>query len=360
MRYLRPEPRLVSCVTLLLAAGCDLDQPPHDVIQQPGDFRGCTDVPEEPELLLEEVWATLDATYPFFDYKQVDWQALHDECRDLVCEERNDYDDFVGAGADCLLAPLADANVAITDVDGDVHTYGLDPATPNALQSLADARLDAGSLSEGKVSVTGTLNGGRFGYFRLTTFDAGPDDFASRLGEVGIVEGWVLDLRSVSGGVDAAAAELAGLFVDDTTTPYAYTQVREETDGDPLTHELAPPTARTLAPNDVADDVFVGPVAVLTGKACSEVCENFVARMKLATELRTFGATTYGAAGNPDESTLATDGVTQLRSSTWLETLGDGTTVIEWNGIPADEPVSFTGGDEDQVLEAAVLWLAGA
>src|SRR6185436_6251131 len=101
-------------------ASCALDQPAHDVIQQPGEFRGCTDTPEEPELLLEEVWSTLDATYPYFDYKQVDWVALHDECRDLVCEERNDYDDFVGLGADCLLTPLADANIAITDVDGDV------------------------------------------------------------------------------------------------------------------------------------------------------------------------------------------------------------------------------------------------
>src|SRR5688572_23750093 len=89
-----------TAATVLLAclAGCDLDEPESDLIQQPGEFRGCTDTPEEPELLLEEVWSILDATYPYFDYKGIDWPALHDECRDLVCEERHDYDDFIGPG----------------------------------------------------------------------------------------------------------------------------------------------------------------------------------------------------------------------------------------------------------------------
>lgn len=175
---------------------------------------------------------------------------------------------------------------------------------------------------------------------------------------MGVVDGWVIDMRANAGGADAAAAELAGVFVDNVTTPYGYVQVREETDGDPLTHELGAQTPLTLDASDIVDDVFTGRVAVLTGELCGDVCETFVEMIQLGLDVRTFGDTTLGAAGNPDEITLATDGATRLLSSTWFQTLGDATTVIEWNGIAPDEPVPFEGGSEDQVLEAAILWLA--
>src|SRR5688572_31434768 len=123
-------------------AACDIDEPKSDVIQQPGEFRDCTDEPEEQELLFEEVWSILDATYPYFDYKEVDWLALHDECRERVCEERHDYEDFIGPAADCLLKPLADYHVGLTDPEGEFHFFGLEGYTPNSLASLAEARLD--------------------------------------------------------------------------------------------------------------------------------------------------------------------------------------------------------------------------
>jgi len=358
-RHIRSTHTFGATAVLACLAACDIDEPKSDVIQQPGEFRGCTDTPEEPELLFEEVWSILDATYPYFDYKGIDWPALHDECRELVCEERHDYEDFIGPAADCLLAPLRDDNVALFDPEVMLHTYGVSPYAPNSLDSLSDARLDAGSIVQAATTTTGTLNGGRFGYLRVEGFSLGLDDFAARIAEVGVVEGWVLDMRRLGTGDELAAMELAGQFVDDTTTPYSYVQSREESDGDPTTHELGAPIALTIDPDEVADDVFGGNVAVLVGEGCSNGCESFVAMMDLAQSARTFGDTTRGASGQPDLVTLEADGATLLLSSTLLQTIGDGTTVIEWNGIDPDEPVEFVGGDTDPILEAAITWVAG-
>jgi hypothetical protein len=359
MRHTRSAPEFGALALLASLTACDINEPPSDLIQQPGEFRDCTDPPEEQEVLFQEVWTVLDATYPYFDYKEIDWLALHDKCRELVCEERHDYDDFIGPAADCLLAPLADEHVGLTDPEGEFHGYGVEGYTPNSLDSLANERLDYATLVEGPTSVTGTLNGGRFGYIRVDSFSVGLEDFGSRVAAVGVVEGWVIDMRQNGGGNELAAMELAGQFVEDTTTPYSYVQYREETDGDPTTHELGPQTARTLDADLVADEVFVGNVALLIGDGCVSSCESFVAMMDLAESLRTFGDTTRGSSGNPEEIVLEADGVTRLLSSTWFDTLGDGTTVIEWNGIDPDEPVDFEGGEEDQILEAAILWVAG-
>ena len=77
--------------------------------------------------------------------------------------------------------------------------------------------------------------------------------------------------------------------------------------------------------------------------------------LKLSSTVRLFGATTGGATGNPDHELLS-DG-TQLRHSTWLLTLADRETVLEWNGIEPDTPVEFLGAGTDEVMDAALTWL---
>jgi C-terminal processing protease CtpA/Prc len=265
--------------------------------------------------------------------------------------------EFLESGMDCLLAPLRDYHVAIQDDTGEFWGYGLDGYIPNYDTGLIALRLDAGSAEVTGAATTGTLEAGSFGYIRVDSWvrsDLGSIDIPGLVDAVGPVAGMVIDMRTNSGGDESAAQELAGRFVSDTTTAYDFAQVRDEQDGDPVTHELGPQVGQVL-PASVVGAQFGGPVALLIGNKCLSSCEHFVAMMALAPQVRRFGETTRGGTGNPRFDTLSDD-ATVLISSTWLITLPDGT-VLEWNGIAPDEQIDFVGAGGDEVLDAAVDWL---
>jgi hypothetical protein len=351
-------------VLVATLGACQLDPPPDDGIAlPPNPDAGCDDKAAKPEKLFEEVWSILDATYPYFDYKQIDWQAQHDACLEEVCEPEHEYEDFIGSGMDCLLAPLSDWLVQVFDRDGESHTFGTEYDESNISLPRADGYLDDGTLTVENGTTSGRLADGRFGYLRVESFSSNTldDDLVDLIAAIGPVEGFVIDVRSANSGASAEnAMDVAGFFVTDTTNPYGFDEYREEVDGDPATHELGPPIPKTIEADRVQQEPFTGPVAVLTGEVCWIGCEWFVAMMELAPDVRSFGAATRGRSSDWQGVFLDADDETQLISSTSLTTLPDGT-IIEWNGIAPDEPVEFDEGNlEDDVLEAAIAWLEGS
>jgi len=317
-------------------------------------------VPGPYEGLFDEVWQILQDEYPYMDHKSVDWHALGDTCRPLVESADANYDIWLTQAMDCLLGPLADYHVAILDVNEEWHGYGVEGWTGNFDVELADTYLVDGGLAAGPYGDVrfGTTVAGGYGYVRVETWSSASlagIDFTELVELIGDVPGYALDVRMNSGGSELEAMELAGQFVGDTETPYAFFQVRQETDDDPQTHELGAMQDKTLWPDYAVDTPFDGPVAVLVGHKCMSSCELFVAMMGLADGAETFGATTRGSSGNPDEKEL--ENGTILRHSTWLLTLADGETVLEWSGIEPEHAVEFAGGTSDEVLEAALDWL---
>jgi len=346
---------------LALGLGCSIDPREGDgVVLPPGDGPyTCDEKSGKPEDLFEEVWTILDETYPYIEYKGIDWSALHDECLVEVCDPDHEYEDFATSGMNCLLAPLSDWLVFVIDRDGEYLRYGIEYAQSNVNPSLADGYLDDGTLTLENTTTAGRLEDGRFGYLRVEAFESSSldDDVEELVAGIGPVEGYVVDLReNVVGNSEQIAMDVAGQFVTDTATPYGFDQYREEIDGDPATHELGPPIAKSIESDRVADSPFAGPVAVLTGEVCWTSCEWFLAMMKLAPDVRSFGAATQGNSSEAQLLTLEADSETFLVSSTSLASLGDGT-VIEWNGIAPDELVEFSDDGDDEVLEAAIAWL---
>lgn len=349
---------------MIAVAGCAEDESGDlDAGADGGDTDSDSDSDTSPgpyAALFDEVWQILQDEYPYMDHKSIDWQALGDECRELVSGSDATYDTWLNQAMDCLLAPLADYHVAILDMSDEWHGYGVDGWTGNFDSELADTYLVDGGLASGPSGDVrfGTTADGGYGYIRVETWSpaslAGVE-FGDLLAMIGDVPGLMIDVRANSGGSELEAMELAGQVVSDTETPYAFYQLRNETDDDPTTHELGPTQDKTLWPDYVAAAPFEGPVAVLVGHKCMSSCELFVSMMGLAETAETFGATTRGSSGNPDDKEL-TNG-TVLRHSTWFLVLADGETALEWNGIEPDHAVAFVGGATDEVIEEALLWL---
>jgi len=357
--------RTVLLLMAIALAGCAEDDPGDDL--DAGADGGDTDADSDTDTapgpyanLFDEVWQILQDEYPYMDYKSIDWLALRDECRPLAAAQDATYDIWLTQAMDCLLAPLADYHVAILDVNDEWHGYGVEAWTGNFDDELADGYLVDGGLAagpNGDVRFGKTADGG-FGYIRVGTWSSAAlagVDFADLIAMIGDVPGFAIDVRGNSGGSELEAMELAGQFTADTETPYAHYRLRAETDNDETTHELGATSDKTLWPDYAAETPFAGPVAVLTGHKCMSSCELFVTMMGLVDGAETFGATTRGSSGNPDDKTLSNG--TVLHHSTWLLLLADGETVLEWNGLAPDHPVEFGGDGVDEVLEAAIDWL---
>jgi hypothetical protein len=358
---------LVITIASWALCGCAGDEGEGDL--DGGADGGDTDVDSDADTdtapgpyaaLFDEVWQILQDEYPYMDYKSIDWHALGDECRAIASGDDATYDIWLNQAMDCLLGPLADYHVAILDMNDEWHGYGVLGWTGNFDDDLADTYLVDGGVAAGPygdVRLGTTVDGG-FGYIRVGTWapaSLAGVDFTELIELLGDVPGIAVDVRANSGGSELEAMELAGQFVTDTETPYAFYQLREEIDDDETTHELSSSHDKTMWPEYVVDAPFEGPVAVLIGHKCMSSCELFVAMTGLAGSAETFGATTRGSSGNPVDAELSNG--TVLHHSTWLLTLADGETVLEWNGIDPDHPVEFTGASGDEVLEAAIDWL---
>lgn len=325
----------------------------------------CTDTSLEEQQLYDEIWATLDRLYPYFDYKGIDWAGLGEQCRSYVCDDNVSYHRLVTKAMDCLLGPLSDGHIGIVDKLGVGRHYGWELAPPNIDTDIVERRLDPGVGEIGAYSRTGTLDGGRFGYIRVDTWSDAAlthDQVYALTAEMPTdIQGMVIDSRYNLGGHQDRAETLAAWYVpraDAEHTPYGYWQVRDETDDDASTHELGHKNKLFIGTAGFDGiTMFEGPVAVLIGPDCMSACESFVSMMtSLAPTARTFGATTAGA----DSYRLIwrlIDGETDLYYSWGAIYQADKTTLTEWNGFPPEVPVEFAGGEEDQVLEAGVEWL---
>lgn len=346
-----------------LLTGCADPQVPAEVSEEePEPTEAACDEDEDAYELYWDVWEILDESYPFFEYKDIDWVALGEECETYVCEDAG-YFDFLRGAMECLLGPLRDHHVGILDRNADWNDYGLPDDAPNIDVDIVAARLDEGSVIETDYTITGTLDGGRLGYIRVDSWASWAledVDVAGLYDQVGEVEGIVLDARRNGGGDPAYAAQLVGRFTSDGRSPYGWWQEREEQDADEeRTYELTDPSPLTIGGRNASSAPFDGPVAVLLGYDCMSACEHFAAMLDtLAPASRSFGATTRGASGYPRSDELS-DGETLLYASRILVTLADGGLPLEWNGVPPDELVNFTDDGTDAVLDAARVWMAG-
>ncbi len=342
--------KLLTCAALSFATACGGSDDEAAVHESSKHAR-----------LFDEVWEIMQAEYPYFEHKGVDWHALRTTCRPSVQPLDSSYATWRDEAMDCLLAPLVDYHVNIFDPNGTAHGYGLSGYNANFDVKLVGKYLEADgtSVADGVVIYGKTVSGG-FGYVRVASWS--PDavaqvDFAAIRSVIGAVPGYIVDVRRNGGGSTNEAERLVGELLS-STEPYGWARVRQEVDGDPLTHELGQPRALKVRPDRFAADPFAGPVALLIGQGCVSSCELFSLMMELSPNMTSFGATTRGASGNPDIKTLSNGA--KLRHSTSLMLLSDAKTVLEWRGVEPDVPVAFTGGASDQVLDAAIKWLETA
>ncbi|MEZ6069104.1 MAG: S41 family peptidase [Pirellulales bacterium] len=155
--------------------------------------------------------------------------------------------------------------------------------------------------------------------------------------------GFIVDLRSNSGGAEPRAAQVAALFADERRM-YARSQVRSG----PSPEDLRESPARYVGPT--VDDPYTRPVICLIGPGCISSGEGFALMMKSLDHVTLVGQATRGASGNPQPVTLS-NGV-EVWFSRWISLEPDGTP-IEGRGVEPAVEVEHEGPG-DPTFERAV------
>jgi C-terminal processing protease CtpA/Prc len=164
-------------------------------------------------------------------------------------------------------------------------------------------------------------------------------------------QGWVVDVRTNSGGDELLARRLAACFVR-APRVYARSRIRDPESS----RGFSGPFERVVEPAENGPRI-TAPIAVLMGPACMSSCESFLLMLHEPDHHRWFGARSWGSSGNPRAHELG-HGITLLIPS-WIDLTPEGE-MIESKGLTPDVPVAWVrevGVEADPVLDASLEWL---
>lgn len=298
----------------------------------------------------EALWDNFDRLYPYFIYKNIDWQMLHDQYKPEA-EEAASYIDLVNVMVK-MLKPLKDTHVDFTRPTGTVIPTYVSAKKPNWDYSQLYNFLQQYDFkvfndqwgycfidSIPYIAIGSWMNGA----FDVQKFD----EIFELFKESPIM---IVDVRMNGGGNENLAIQVAGRFAVEKKV-VEYYKVRngpEHDDFGALVSKYCEPRGEWK---------FTKPVALLIGPTCLSSNESFICQMKEQQNVTLIGDTTGGGTANPITYQLS-DG-TKYRVPRWIAYTAQ-MKVVEWNGI---EPEIFIPADEndfvnnrDPVLEYAVEW----
>ena len=303
-----------------------------------------------PTAAFEALWQTLDEHYCFFDYKNIDWQAVHDRYAPLITDTMSRTALFDTLSR--MTYELRDGHVNL--ISGmNVSRYGAwyDDHPMNFSDSLL--RKTLGRTEEFR-AVGGMqyriLANDSIGYVRVGSFETQPSVTAMSEMLMSFKEcpALIIDIRSNGGGLLTAAEALASSFVTERTL-VGYMQ-----------HKTGRGHSDFSAPEPVYLNPSKGvkwmrPVVILTNRRTYSAANAFVMYLKAQAHVLLVGDDTGGGSGLPFTAELPYGWGIRFSASPMLDLDKNH---AEW-GIAPDIRADITSADyqksEDTILKTARL-----
>jgi peptidase S41-like protein/tricorn protease-like protein len=313
----------LSVFTTVLVAACGGATEPAS----PGTTSGA---------MFEAFWSNYDRTYPYFTFKKIDWNAIHDRYARAASDASTD-----SAFVEVLrlaTADLRDVHIRFHKASGPmIPSY-----TPTSVANW-DKNLWASYMTrlgwQQQVSNWGYARVGDVGYVAIGAWNRAQvvtSDFDAVLDKLRDTKAIVFDVRMNGGGDDALAFEVAGRFTTSTVV-FGTVAFRNGASHD----AFDAPIVRSISTRGSWQ--YTKPVYLLVGRGCFSSNESFIAAMGMIPTVTVVGDTTGGGTGNPTDVEIQRNGVGVgwfYSLPRWIERLSDGS-VIEWNGIPPRVVVPF-------------------
>jgi hypothetical protein len=330
-----PMKRWVAYISVLciisasLLAGCDMSD----------------EFDESPVKNFEACWQILDENYCFFDYKHIDWDAMHDKYVSLAHNATNERDLFQILSS--MTQELQDGHVNViskyfySTYDGWFQSY---PSNFDwgVIQNYYRNGQRAGDYFEIRYS---PLAGGQIGYIYYGNFNE--SILETELNKIfdyfKECKGLIIDVRDNGGGSLTNSDRLASRFLDRKTL-CGYMQHKTGKGH----QDFSQPFPLYLEPSH--GDLWLKPVIVLTNRRCFSAANNFVSKMHVLPNVRTLGGSTGGGSGFPFMSELPNGWRIRFSTSPILDVNKEHTEF----GIEPDIFVELNAEDAEKGLDTLV------
>jgi len=312
---------------------------------------GCEDMSMQmsgnPRTNFDALWTILDRNYCFFDYKEIDWDALHEEYSRRITSNMDNDALFKLMGE--MLAELKDGHVNLS-ASHDITRYwnwqddfppNFDPAVQkHYLGNEDDYNRAAGMWYKILEDNVGYL------YYSSFTSDVGEGSLDQVLNRLAICKGLIIDVRNNGGGNLTNVEKITSRFFNERRLiGYISHKVGPGHD------EFSPLYPKYVESSDRVR--YQKPVVVLTNRGCYSATNEFVSIMKYAAKVTVIGDKTGGGSGLPFSSELPNGWSVRFSASPMFSAEKEH---IEF-GVEPDVYVSMQQSDKDKnrdtIIEAA-------
>lgn len=321
-------------------------------------LNGCSELlieadPEDnPVENFELLWREVDAKYTFFEYKNIDWQAVYQKYRPQVNEKTTDEALFNVLNA--MLNELKDGHVAlIAPFNAASNRSWYLNYPPNYNANI----IERNYLGEKRRLIipfnTQWLADSTVAYIRYSSFSntVTSESMAELYKYYGKAKGWIIDIRDNTGGSLSNVDAIMTRFVD-TDTKVGAVQYKVG----PGRQDFSKFFPYLIKPSSKSEKYF-GKVIVLTNRKVYSAANFFTSTMSTLANVTILGDQTGGGGGAPYSGQLL-NGWSYTFSTTLLLTPDN--QQIE-NGVAPDVKVDMDAVDEargvDSILERAIALL---
>lgn len=317
-------------ITLYSALACTLLVGCHSIEDYDNNARGN----------FEALWTILNEHYCFFQYKDVDWNEVHDRYSAMISNQMTSRELFDVCAT--MLDELRDGHTNLAaPFNTSYYTKWWSDYPQNYNERLVEQYyFNFNYMSLGTVQY-GILSG-NIGYIRYGSFetDLGDGNWNWVFNYLATCDGLIIDVRNNGGGTLTNVEPLISHFITERTLAGF---ISHKTG--PGHNDFSEPFAYYYEPAPQGSIQWQKPVAVLTNRSTFSAANNFVSIMKLLPQVYIVGAQTGGGCGMPFSSELPNGWGVRFSSSV----------VTDAQGHLTEFGVDPTPGCEVDLDEAAAL-----
>lgn len=290
----------------------------------------------DPKGNFEALWTIIDRNYCFFEYKEIDWNAVYSDYSARVTPDMGSDALFKLMGQ--MLAELKDGHVNLSashDITRYWHWYEDHPANFDTSIQQHYLGNDHGISSGMRYKVLEDNVG--YLYYGSFSNDLGGANLDQVLNRMALCRGLIIDVRSNGGGSLTNVERLAGRFFNQRTH-IGYISHKNGPGHD----DFSPLYPKYVESSDRAR--YQKPVVVLTNRGCYSATNEFVSIMKYAPNVTVLGDKTGGGSGLPFSSELPNGWSVRFSASPMFNAEKEH---IEF-GVEPDIQVHMTQSDRDK------------
>ena len=311
-------------------------------------FAGCIREEEfdnTPQGNFEALWKIIDEQYCFLDYKQIDWDAIHDQYQPLITPNMSSDGLFEVLGN--MLSELKDGHVNLYSASNTARYWDWYLDYPrNYDEALVEQYLGRDYRIASGLKYT--ILEDNIGYISYTSFSdgIGEGNLDEALSYLAACNGLIIDVRNNGGGNLTYSTRLAARFTNERVlTGY-------------ILHKTGPGHSDFSEPEPIYVDPSDGvrwqkKAVVLTNRHSYSATNDFINAMRYMPQVTLLGDKSGGGSGLPFTSELPNGWTVRFSASPYLDADKQ---QIEF-GIDPDVKVDMTEEDKarglDTLIEAA-------